>query len=42
MLAVYQDSFAEDLLSESEAPEVARRLGGQLCKNRCCSAEPPE
>jgi hypothetical protein len=30
MLAVYQDSFAEDLLSEAEAAEVARRLGATL------------
>jgi hypothetical protein len=30
MLAVYHDCFAEDLLSETEAAEVARRLGASL------------
>jgi hypothetical protein len=30
MLAVYHDSFAEDLLSEAEATEAARRLGASL------------
>jgi hypothetical protein len=30
MLAVYQDSFAEDLLSAAEAAEVARKLGASL------------
>jgi hypothetical protein len=30
MLAVYHDSFAEDLLSEAQAIDVAKRLGVDL------------